>query len=87
MEKQREGEQDVEAMAVLLPPRRCSSPCTDRLSLSSIRVLRHDSEEAEPRMMQLSRKTCDWAIWQQIGNNIGDVNPMRLQCKPVQAES
>jgi hypothetical protein len=27
------------------------------------------------------------AVWQQIGNTIGDVNPMRLQCDSVQGES
>ncbi len=29
----------------------------------------------------------DWAIWQQIGNNIGDVNSMRIQCESEQHES
>ena len=35
--------------------------------------------------------TLTWAgtlrVWQQIGNTIGDVNPMRLRCELVQVES
>jgi hypothetical protein len=50
----------------------------------SIRKLRHDSEKAGPRMMQSNESRLGYL---QIGNNIGDVNPTRLQFESVQRES
>jgi hypothetical protein len=39
----------------------------------------------EGRLNTVRQNDRGWALWQQIGNAIGDVNP--LQCKQTQAES